>query len=277
LNGLGNYVGGFTWGTDSALGHLDLGQFDHWELLPSACFAAALIPARAFSQIGSIDECFPMYYEDSEWCYRARLIGFSILAAPQALVFHALGSRIPTASETSLSPRKLRHVVFGRLRFITKFVGPGLILSLWISYLGDDLIQCLLALLRGKWQNVLAYLAAWKDYLTTLPALLRERKQLQAQRKITDKVLFSLQKRIPMPLVWHGVPQLTWDLVENFYLPLLTKLKTRPIPEFTSLIEPFVAPRLSLLQRVRQIQHNEGISAVFHRLGRTIQWYLSRL
>jgi len=41
LNGLGNYVGGISWGTDSALGHLDLGQFDRWKDLPSACFAAA--------------------------------------------------------------------------------------------------------------------------------------------------------------------------------------------------------------------------------------------
>ncbi len=30
LNGLGNMVGAFAWGSDIGLGHLDLGQFDHW-------------------------------------------------------------------------------------------------------------------------------------------------------------------------------------------------------------------------------------------------------
>jgi hypothetical protein len=296
LNGMGNHVGGFTWGSDSALGHLDLGQFDHWELLPSACFAAALIPARTFSQVGPIDECFPMYYEDSEWCYRARLLGYSILAAPQALVFHALGSRIPVISEESLSPRKLRHVAFGRLRFITKLVGPGQIISLWASYFLDDLIQCLAALLRGKWDNVQAYLGAWKDYFDSFPALKYERKQLQAQRKITDRALFSLQNKAPMPLVWHGIPQLTWDLIQNFYLPLLATHQTRPIPEFSShwsaesistssSLQPHDSPgkefpfvqRSSLLQRVWQIQRAEGTSAVFHRFGRYLQWYLSRV
>ena len=34
LNGLGNRVGPFSWGTDNALGHLDLGQFDGWRELP---------------------------------------------------------------------------------------------------------------------------------------------------------------------------------------------------------------------------------------------------
>jgi hypothetical protein len=35
LNGLGNRVDALSWGSDNCLGHLDLGQFDHWEELPS--------------------------------------------------------------------------------------------------------------------------------------------------------------------------------------------------------------------------------------------------
>ena len=43
LNGIGNFVGGFSWGTDIALGHLDMGQFDGVRQVPSACFAGTLI------------------------------------------------------------------------------------------------------------------------------------------------------------------------------------------------------------------------------------------
>ncbi len=43
LNGLGNHVPAFAWGSDIGLGHLDLGQFDAWKEVPSACFAAALV------------------------------------------------------------------------------------------------------------------------------------------------------------------------------------------------------------------------------------------
>jgi GT2 family glycosyltransferase len=119
LNGLGNYVGGISWGTDSALGHLDLGQFDHWKVLPSACFAAALIPASAWKDIGELDEGFPMYYEDSEWCYRARLMGYQVLAAPGAVVLHAFSGQITASNASSMEPLKLRRVAYGRLRFVS--------------------------------------------------------------------------------------------------------------------------------------------------------------
>jgi GT2 family glycosyltransferase len=61
LNGLGNHVPAFRWGTDIGLGHLDLGQFDAWEKVPSACFAAALIRKSAYEVVGALDEGFPLY------------------------------------------------------------------------------------------------------------------------------------------------------------------------------------------------------------------------
>jgi GT2 family glycosyltransferase len=122
LNGLGNRVGAFSFGTDNALGHLDLGQFDHWEELPSACFAAALLSRSAWQVVGQVDEGFPMFYEDADWSYRARSLGFTIRAAPLAVIYHALGARVPSGGGEQLSPQKIRNVVYGRLRFITKIV-----------------------------------------------------------------------------------------------------------------------------------------------------------
>ncbi|RMF50520.1 MAG: glycosyltransferase family 2 protein, partial [Anaerolineae bacterium] len=103
LNGLGNHVGRFAFGVDNALGHLDLGQFDHWRDLPSACFAAALIPRQAWQAVGELDEGFPLYYEDSEWSYRARLMGWRIVAAPQAVVYHAYGGHAEAQPQAGLS------------------------------------------------------------------------------------------------------------------------------------------------------------------------------
>ena len=78
LNSLGNFVGAISWGVDNAIGHLDLGQYDSWSEVASACFAATLIPTKAWKEVGSLDEKFPLYYEDSEWCYRARLFGYRV-------------------------------------------------------------------------------------------------------------------------------------------------------------------------------------------------------
>jgi len=37
---------------------------------------------------------------------------------------------------------------------------------------------------------------------------------------------------MPARLVWQGLPELTWDSVVHYYLPLLRSDKTQAMPEF---------------------------------------------
>jgi GT2 family glycosyltransferase len=232
LNGLGNRVGAFSWGTDNALGHLDLGQFDHWQELPSACFAAVLISRFTWDCIGSVDVGFSMYYEDTEWCYRARLMGFHIRAAPQAVFYHAFGGRVPDGEDGSLPPSKLRHVVYGRLRFTIKLL-QGYLLRFLLNYLVEDIINLNRSMLLGRWANCRAYLLGWADLIKTLPELLQSRRQLQKQRIIPDEHLFSLQNNFPETIVWHGLPELTWDVINQHYRNFLLMARIKKMLEFS--------------------------------------------
>ena len=234
LNGLGNRVEAFSWGTDNAVGHLDLGQFDSWCEVPSACFAAALIPRAAWDRVGPLDSGFPLYYEDSEWSYRARLLGYTVRAAPQAVIYHAFGGRVPSGAEDGLTPRKLRQVAYGRLRFATKILSQTFLRRFLRNYLREDCRNFSRALRRREWATARAYLSAWWDSVRGLPALMPERRALQARRARSDEELFALQQGMPAPLMWHGLPELTWDLVLHHYLPLFHAGKTRPVPEFQS-------------------------------------------
>jgi GT2 family glycosyltransferase len=234
LNGLGNRVGPFSWGTDNALGYLDLGQFDSWKWLPSVCFAAALISRSAWDQVGSVDEAFPMYYEDSEWSYRARLLGFQIRAAPQSVVYHAFGGRIPSGQESSLKPQKLRNVVHGRLRFAIKLTDKY-ITRFIRNYLIEDWTNFTRLIMQMKWALARAYILGWLDLIKSLPSLIRIRRDLQERRRVADQDLFALQRDMPPTLVWHGLPELTWDSILTTYLPLIRSGRTRPMPEFYTL------------------------------------------
>jgi len=231
LNGMGNRVGAFSWGTDNALGHLDLGQFDAWEDLPSACFAAILIPKSAWETIGPADEGFPMYYEDTEWSYRARLLGYRVLAAPQAVVYHAFGGRVPKGEDSGLSPKKLRNVVYGRMRFALKLVG-GYLRRFLRNYWLEDWANFTSALAHGEGATARAYLSGWGDVLRDWPAIQSLRRDLQARRKLDDEDLFQLQRDMPVTLAWHGLPELTWDLILNHYYPLFRSRSVKPMPEF---------------------------------------------
>ncbi|MFC2054635.1 glycosyltransferase family 2 protein [Chloroflexota bacterium] len=281
INGIGNYVGPISWGTDYGLGHLDLGQFDRLREVPSACFAAALISRAAYDDIGPFDDKFHLYYEDSEWCYRARLFGYKILAAPSAVGFHAFGSRLTSHTKNRLDPVKFEQVVFGRLRFAFKLLSPLYLLYFLSLYIVEDCARLLVVIFKGRWSYVNAYFRAWSNLVKSIGEILGERKKVQGRRKIPDHDLFLLHKDIPMPLIWHGIPELTWDIIRRIYLPRILAGETKPLPEFEpipldQLVQKTSSSPIVFLKRAGDILSAEGYSGLVHRIGRTIQWHLMR-
>ena len=233
INGIGNRVAPFSWGMDNGLGHLDLGQLDDWGLLPSACFAAALIPRLAWEKVGPADDQFPMYYEDSEWSYRARKQGFTIRAAPKATVLHGFGGRMPAGERNTLNAKKLENVVYGRLRFTTKLL-DGYLGEYLISYLAVDLFNLIRYLLTLKIDLVQSILRGYRKFFKDLPEIRTARKELIGNQVVKDKSIFAPQRGMPETIIWHGLPELTWDLVRNYYLPAMMAGKTRPMREFAA-------------------------------------------
>jgi len=53
--------------------------------------AAVCIRRRALQEVGLLDECFFMYCEDVDWCYRAREEGWRIFYLPTASITHLIG------------------------------------------------------------------------------------------------------------------------------------------------------------------------------------------
>ena len=275
LNGVGNLVGAFGFGSDIGLGHLDLGQFDGLRALPSTCFAAALLSRAAWQKVGPLDPAFPLYYEDSEWCYRARILGFSVLAAPQAIVYHALGSRTPDHQESGLSPTRLERVVYGRLRFANKLLSNPFRRRFTVRYLVEDSLRLLLAFVRLRGSQVRAIWQGWINY-SRANDLHKIRAGLLTERQVDDDALFELQRGLPASLIWRGMPILTWDTIQSHYLPLIQAGKTFPLPEFPG-DEKAVLPATGGLQRWNQIRRLEGITLLILRLYRALQWKLAQV
>jgi len=82
---------------------------------------ACLLARRAMvEQIGLLDPDFFMYYEDVDWCYRARQAGWQVVTVLDVAVQHELGgtsARVP-AAETA------RRAAASRLRFYQKHYPP---------------------------------------------------------------------------------------------------------------------------------------------------------
>lgn len=92
---------------------------------------AMLVRREVFAQIGLFDSRYAMYYEDADFCYRARAAGFEIWCVPGARMWHRV----------SLSARKAPHTTraiaaWGRARFYRQHPHgpfPGLTLMVLLA------------------------------------------------------------------------------------------------------------------------------------------------
>lgn len=94
IDSIGNAVNARGEAFNVGLGQPDLGQYDVPAPCFGACFGAAMIRRDAFrpDRVGPLRERWFLYYEDVEWSWRARLLGYDCITAPSAVVRHAMST-----------------------------------------------------------------------------------------------------------------------------------------------------------------------------------------
>lgn len=86
-------------------------------------FACVLIRAEVFEKIGYLDEGYFMYFEDVEFCHRARQAGWEIIHTPDAHVVHLRGGSSPVKNQARLKKRLSRYYYESRTRYFFQSYG----------------------------------------------------------------------------------------------------------------------------------------------------------
>lgn len=95
----------------------DVGQYDEIMETDFVTGAAMMVRSDVFEKIGLFDEKYFMYYEDSDFCLRAKKIGFKIFYFPSAVVYHE------NAKSAGLgSPFQDYFITRNRMLFASKFL-----------------------------------------------------------------------------------------------------------------------------------------------------------
>jgi N-acetylglucosaminyl-diphospho-decaprenol L-rhamnosyltransferase len=132
--------------------------------------AAPLLRRDVFDELGGYADHFFMYYEDVDLAFRARLRGYRALQIPTARVRHALGkSGTPSISRYHIA----RNSTWCAIRNLPD-VGPGIVWAGIRRGMRD-------ARKRGYLGPFMKGKAA---ALVALPAVLRQRRAIQASRTI---------------------------------------------------------------------------------------------
>lgn len=92
-------------------------------------FACVLVRREVFDEIGLLDESFFMYFEDAEFCYRAKRAGWVIRNHPQSRVVHLRGGSSPVKSNKAKRKRQARYFYESRSRYFHSIFGRFGLLS----------------------------------------------------------------------------------------------------------------------------------------------------
>ncbi len=207
INGLGTRPRRMGFGYDIGLGSLDIGQFDDVAEVPALCFGAALVSRAAWEQVGPLDEVFGFYYEDTDWSYRARLMGLCLAAAPRALVFHKFSATM----KKKATAFKIHLATRNRLWFVVKNLPVGEAVKQVFLYYSDDWLRLLTALSRGQWALVAAIPRAWLEFWKGLPGMLRARK-----KAVRVEAVAMMAQTLPVSAP-SETPTLTAEMVAGHY------------------------------------------------------------
>jgi GT2 family glycosyltransferase len=95
-------------------------------------FACVLLSRAMLEEVGLLDEGYFMYFEDVDYCRRARESGWRILHWPGARVVHLRGGSSSVKSAMAARKRLPRYFFSSRSRYFAKFYGRS---GLWLTNL----------------------------------------------------------------------------------------------------------------------------------------------
>lgn len=100
-------------------------------------FACVLVRDEVFHQVGLLDDGYFMYFEDVEFCHRARKAGWGIVHNPAARVIHLCGGSSPVKEQTRLKKRLPKYFYESRTRYFYQTLGwLGLTVANLLWWLG---------------------------------------------------------------------------------------------------------------------------------------------
>ncbi len=151
----------------------------------AASLAACVVKRDVFNKVGGFDDDYFIYDDDTDFCWRARLLGYSVVFVPSARVSHS------GQIAKGFQPRKLFHSVKNRGYTLLKNYELG---NLWwrmgIYYVIMSL--CVLAFVfLLKPGQALASFRGSADIIVNFRKIWQKRIRVQSRRCVSDKKLFE--------------------------------------------------------------------------------------
>ena len=180
-------------------GAKDTGQYDKVEFVDYVTGAALMIKSEVIRRIGLLDEGFtPLYYEDTDWCVRARLYGYKVAYTPKPALIHHCGS----SSRKLGSGKKRFYSRRSFIRFILLNYQVTDMIKRTVLFESKEVIRCLvvrprhgklpIALRPDASDRLMFFASVWWASIKDLKSIIASRRQrfiFGAKLHVQDKTL----------------------------------------------------------------------------------------
>ena len=178
---------------DRGANEKDEGRYNNEELVFGACAAAALYKRPMLDEVGLFDEDYFSYMEDADLSFRANLLDYKCLYVPAAVVHHihmATGKKFYAAS--------VRNYLRNRSFTLIKNMPGALIMKYFFCICLMYFINFVSIVIspRYNFECKKAYFNAVFDIIKAFPPLLKKRKQIQGNKKVSDEYIDSIFTKI---------------------------------------------------------------------------------
>lgn len=158
---------------------IDRGQYDEDAAVFSGCGGATAYRRDVWQALGGFDDDFWMYLEDVDFGFRAQLLGWEVILAPAARVYHRLSA---SGGDVLASFYVGRNTIW----VVAKNMPRGLLRRHWREILGAQARITLEALLAIRGRAAQERLRGQAAGILGLPRQLQKRRQIQPRRQVED-------------------------------------------------------------------------------------------
>lgn len=178
-------------------GELDSKEYDQEKIVFAAKGACMLIRREVITKAGGLfDKKYASYFEESDFCWRAWLVGYKVLYYPKAAILHKVGFTIKRLNTVENN----YHYYKNRIRAIIKNLSlPNLIITLSLhTFFSIGIFVAYLFKLNFSSAFMVPRAYVWN--ILNISNTLKERRKVQKMRVVSDKKVFTQVSR-PVNLV----------------------------------------------------------------------------
>lgn len=177
--------------------------------------SAMMIRKSVFNELEGFDEDYFMFYEDVDLCWRARLAGYRIAAASDAVVYHFMGAGAGGGEsagggfETTLFRRY--HSERNTISTLLKNYSTASLIFIMPLYFLVGFSEIILFSVLGKFKMVSAYFKAYQWNIRNISKIFSKRTKIQRRRKVSDLEIFKNMYKLSGKLLIlreFGIPKI---------------------------------------------------------------------